>query len=200
MTAKAGKIAALYAQTTDTATAFTGEAMTDEGSHTRYHITNAAKRYWPLDAPITVYVDGAEGSDYSIEYPGGVVVFDSPLEGTEAVTVDGEYVTLSVVAIAHSWNADDNADLKDVTTFGDSERVFMPLLKDWSASAELFYANDTFSALVGSLMGFALYEDSDNDVRYEGYGYVESSAVSTATDDVIGQTINITGVGRLYAR
>ena len=46
MGAIAGKIGNIFMKTTASATATTGEAMTNSGDNTTYYITADSKRYW----------------------------------------------------------------------------------------------------------------------------------------------------------
>lgn len=91
-----GMIGAVYVSDINTAPiSFTDQATTKDATLTRYQVTNTAYRYWPLDATITVKKNGTVvSSGYKLERAGGYVVFDSPLQGTDVVTVSGQALTL----------------------------------------------------------------------------------------------------------
>lgn len=74
----------------------TTEAMTYSGGNNAFCITDKAKRYWDESHAFTVYSNGTPVSpaNYSIQYPGGWVVFNSTTYNATTVTVSGGYFAI----------------------------------------------------------------------------------------------------------
>lgn len=199
MGAIAGKVGSIYMKTTASATATTGEAMTNSGDNTVYYITNTAKRYWDKNSSVTVYVDATPETAVTIDYIGGRVTFDTPLTGVEVVTVDVSYWTVSEKAGFYNWTLDLVADLEDSTTFADNGwRAFTPTLKGFNISAEAYWQDETFQSRLGEEVVVALYANEANDERYEGFAYITTDAVNTPGDGLVEDNVTFTGNGELY--
>lgn len=199
MSVLAGKEGSIYMSTTDASAAFTTEAMTDSGDHTTYYITDDDKRYWDKATTPTVYVDGSPETAVTIQYAGGRVVFDTPLAGTEAVTVTGKYFTVSEVGGFYNWTGDFSTEMADKTTFAsDGWKESEPILNEFSVSAESYWQNGSFIDRLGTEIILALYVDETSDYRYEGYAYLSSDSISSAVNELITEPIEFTGNGNLY--
>jgi len=203
MGAISGKVGAVYLQTDAAAQAFTTEAMTDVGAHTRYYIGNRAKAYWDKATAVIVYVGGvpASATDYTIEYAGGYVEF-AVSQGASAITVSGKYLTLAQAGGFFNWSLDLSMDIGDVTTFASGGwKQSLPTLKDWKASAEAFWQDETITDMLGTEVAVVFYVDvGANAFRYEGHGIVSSNAVEVAVDDIVNESVEIQGNGGLYYR
>jgi hypothetical protein len=202
-TAISGKVGAVYMQTDAVAQTFTTEAMTDEGAHTRYYITNRSKAYWDKASTLTVYVDGnpADEADYVVEYAGGYVEFDAS-QGASVITVTGKYLTLAQAGGFFNWSLDLSMNVNDVTTFASSGwKESLPTLKDWKASAEAYWQDESITDFLGTEVVIVFYVDvGANAYRYEGHGIISSNAVETAVDDIINESVEIQGNGGIYYR
>jgi hypothetical protein len=164
-----------------------------------YYITDTTKRYWDKATVPTVYVDAVEESGVTIDYIGGRITFDTPLAGTEAVTVTGEYWTVTELAGFYNWSLDLNADLEDATTFADSGwRTFVQTLKGFTISAEAYWQDETFLDRLGEEVVIALYVNEENDTRYEGFAYITTDAVETPVEGLVQDSVEFTGSGELY--
>ena len=158
MGAISGKIGSIYMKTDAVATVFTDEAMTNSGDNTVYYITNDVKRYWDKNTAVTVEVDAAAETDIIIDHVGGRITFNTPLTGTEVVTVSGAYWTVSEVAGFYNWSLDVSADMEDSTTFADNGwRVFTPTLKGFTVSAEAYWQNGDFLDRLAEEVVISLY-------------------------------------------
>ena len=167
MGAIAGKVGSIYMKTTDVATTFTDEGCTNI-DNTVWRITDDTKRYWDKATAVTVEVDAAPETGVTIDYIGGRITFDTPLAGTETVTVSGKYWTVSELAGFYNWSLDIVADLEDSTTFADNGwRAFTPTLKGFNISAESFWQDDKFISRLGEEVVVALYVNEASDIRYE---------------------------------
>lgn len=198
MGAIAGKVGNIFMKTTDVATTFTDEACTNV-DNTVYYITDTSKRYWDKDTAVVVNVDATPETGVTIDYIGGRITFDTPLVGTEAVTVSGKYWTVSELAGFYNWTLDIIADLEDSTTFADAGwRSFVPTLKGFNISAESFWQDDKFIDRLGEEVVVALYVNEANDERYEGYAHIESDSISQPVDTLVEESVAYTGNGQLY--
>jgi hypothetical protein len=195
-----GNVGAIY-KTYGTSTTFTDEATTANGDKTRYTISDSAKRYWDDSSAIVVKKNTVvQTTGFHIEYPGGVVVFDSALT-SEVITVSGKYFTVEQCAGFFNWKLDPKNELKDVTVFGDTWKKQEVTLKGWSASAEGYWADETYLTLLGTKVILVLYVDSGASLRrYEGYILNSGSSINAANDDVVKQSVSFEGSGELYYR
>jgi len=195
----AGKLGNIYMKTTATATATTGEAMTNSGDNTTYYITDTSKRYWDKNSTVTVYVDATPETSVEIDCVGGRVKFDTPLTGVEVVTVDASYWTVSALAGFYNWNLDSSRDMLDATTFASNGwRVFVAGLGSFIVSAESFWQDEKFLDRLGEEVVVALYVNEASDIRYEGFAKIDSDSISNPVDELVEESVNFTGDGELY--
>lgn len=200
----AGKIGGVYVSDVDTApVSFTDQATTDSGDHKRYQITNAAYRYWPLDADITVEVNGSPvTTGFTLERAGGYVVFDAALGAEDVVTVSGEALTLVQCGGFFNWSIDTDAEDADATTYAsDGWKEFQRVLKGWSGSAEAYWGDDRLFKSLGEIIVVKLFVDSGASQKcLEGFALINSEGIETAVDSLVQETIDFQGVGPLYFR
>lgn len=198
MGAIAGKVGSIYMKTDAVATTFTDEACTNVDNSV-YYITDTSKRYWDKNTAVTVEVDATPETGVTIDYIGGRITFDTPLAGTETVTVSGKYWTVSEKAGFYNWTLDLVADLEDSTTFADNGwRAFTPTLKGFNISAEAYWQDETFQDRLGEEVVVALYANEANDERYEGFAYITTDAVNAPVDGLVEDSVTFTGNGELY--
>lgn len=195
----AGKLGAVY-RTVGSSTAFTNEATNSDSTHKRYTIAANVKRYWDDTNPIVVKVNGTvRSTGFHIEYAGGVVVFDIALGTSDVVTVSGNYFNTQQCSTFFDWKLDTDTDMKDVTTFASGGfREYIPMLKGWNASADGYWADESFAGLVGQRIIVALYVDSTSDKRYEGYIMLKKNSIQEKTNDVVSENVEFQGTGELY--
>jgi len=204
--ALSGKVAAVYQQTAAAGVAFTDQATTDiGGTHTRYQITDTAKRYWDPTQTVTVKKNGViQSSGFTIEHLSGFVVFSSALLATDVVTVSGTALTVSQIAGMFNWKLDAEQDLADVTTFASGGwKEFTPLLAGFSGSAEAYWVNgDQFNLLsTKDDVILVLYVDSGASLRrYEMFGHIKKNSISVPVNEVIKESIEFQGDGKLFYR
>lgn len=198
-----GKVGAVYLQTEDMPTTFTKKPTTGNAERTRYTLIDEVYRYLDKGENITVYVnDAAVTSDFWVEYLGGVICFTTPLAEEDVVTVSGKSITVSQAGGFFSWSAELSADSADITTFKSGGwKENLPTIKGFSASAESYWADERLSARLGQEVIVALYLDTGtNKKRYEGYAVISGDSIELAVDDVVNQSIEFEGSGKLYYR
>lgn len=199
----AGKVGAVFVQTTDAPASFLDEPMVADAEYRRYTISDSTLRYWDKNTPISVAVNELPVSiGFTIEHCGGVIVFDDPLTVDDIVTVSGEYLNVQQHGGFFNWSADLEQETGDITTFESGGwKENLPTVKGFSASAESYWGDSEFFARLGQEVIIALYIDTTSSkARYEGYGIISSDGIETAVDDIINESIEIQGTGKLYYR
>lgn len=196
----AGKVGAVYRTTGEASVAFTDEATIGNTTHKRYSIANAAKRFWDTGTAPTVKVNGETvTSGYTIEYAGGVVVFEAALLQTDTVTVSGKNYAIEQCATLFDWKLDAETNLKTVTTFASNGwEEQHPVSKGWSAGFNGYWADESFAGLLGKQIAVSLFIDATTNKRYEGYVYLKKNGIEEKVDDVVKESVEITGTGTLY--
>ena len=193
-----------YYLTSDTSIAFTDEATTASADYKRYTISDSGKVYWDKNATPIVEVDGVVvTSGYSIEYPGGVIVFDAAQESSAVATVSGKYITVEQLIGFFNWSLTVNNTTIDATSFTSGEwSEFVLATKNWEATAEKFWAStDDFSQRMGEDVIVVLYCDFGTaKTRFEGYAVIQSDEVSTPVNELVNDSISFKGFNGIYFR
>ncbi|MBS4021707.1 MAG: hypothetical protein KGZ79_04715 [Dethiobacter sp.] len=199
----AGKVGAVFLQTEGVPATFIKEATTANAQRTEYSINNPACRYLDKNSAVTVYVnDVVVTGGYTIQHLGGVVHFSSPLDSLDEVTVSGSSITVDQAGGFFSWSAELSSDTADVTTFiSGGWKENLPTINGFSASAESYWADERLSARLGQEVILALYLDTGtNKKRYEGYGIISGDSIELSVDDIVNESIEFQGSGKLYYR
>lgn len=205
--ALAGKVGALYrSDPTIAPIVFTDEPTTDIGDHTRYQVTDAAKRYWSKLSTVTVKVNGViQTTGFTVEHPSGFVVFDEPKLVTDVILVSGKYLTLAQVLGVSSWKLDSEIDVEESTTFeSNGSKEYTPVLTSFKGEADAFWVTaETIDVLqdAGELV-CVFYVDVrvDSKMRYEGFGTVTNLKPETPVKGLVAESLSFQGTGRLFYR
>jgi hypothetical protein len=199
-----GKIGAVYVSDVDTApVSFADEATTADAERKRYQVTNPARRYWPLDEPITVKKNAQViTAGFTLERAGGFVAFDAPLLIEDVVTVSGKALTLVQCGGFFNWSADPKGEDADATTFASGGwKEFQRVLNSWSGSAEAYWGDGRFFDSLGEIIVVKLFVDSGSSQRsLEGFALITAEGIETAVDALVKEKIDFEGVGPLYPR
>ena len=199
----AGHVGAVFIETEEAPIIFTKSPTTPDETFTRYRIDDENKRYWDKQSAVTVYVnDTPVTNGFELEYCGGVVAFNMPLTLEDEVTVSGKSVTVAQRGGFFNWSCELAVETADVTTFhSEGWKENLPTIKGFTASAESYWGDSEFLQRVGQEVIIALYVDNTaSKKRYEGYAVISSDSIETATEDIISETIEFEGTGRLYYR
>lgn len=182
---------------------FTDEATTANSDKTRYTITDGDKRYWDRNTTVTVKVDTVvQSTGFHIEYPGGVVVFDTG-QDDGVVTVSGSYYTVSQILGFFNWDLKVQNKTIDATTYESTEwEEFVLGTKNWTASAQKFWIVDaSYFDYIGDEAIIVLYTDFGTPkARFEGYTNIASIDINTPVAALIQEKIEFTGVQGVYFR
>jgi hypothetical protein len=198
-----GRVGAVFMQTATAPLVFTNKPTTGDAEYKRYRINDLNKRYWDKTFPTTVTVNGTPvTSGFELEHCGGFVVFQTALQPEDEVKISGRSITVAQRGGFFNWSCELSTELSDVTTFqSDGWKEHLPTMKGFTASAESYWGDSEFSKSVGKEVIIALYIDNGlSKKRYEGYAVISSDSIETAVDDVINESIEFEGTGKLFYR
>lgn len=199
-----GNVGAVYVSDVNAApVSFTDQATTKDATYTRYQVTNAAYRYWPLDANITVKKNGTViTTGFHLERAGGFVVFDTALQATDTVTVSGTALTLVQCGGFFNWSVDAKAETTETTTYASGGwKEYTQTVNGWSGKAEAYWGDRRFYDSLGNIIVAKLFIDSGaSQSCFEGFAIITTDSIEDAVDDIVKESIDFEGVGPLYAR
>lgn len=202
--ATSGKVGRVLVQAKENPIAFVDEPTIANATFTRYTIADSDKCYWNKDAEFVVKKNGeVVMSGYHLEYPGGVIVFDSPLSETDEVTISGECVKVEQLAGFFEWSLNVGTKTLDATCFESGEWEEFELgTKNFTASAQKFWVSKAdFSQRIGEEVIVVLYTDFGTaKTRFEGYATIETDAVNSPVNELINDSINFKGYQGIYFR
>jgi predicted secreted protein len=222
---KPGTLGAIYMESATTT--MTDEATTANVAKTIFTITASSKRLIsldPSDEPEVKYgtvpvvqtkwpvLTGSVG--YVIDYAAGTITFKNAAgvattPGTEAVTITGKYVTMTLLPGFTKFSIDTSVGIHDVTQFvatNDANygwRRIIGALGEWSASADGFIGNDDILALVAVALStpkhfqFVLDQTNMSSFLY-GQGSCNKVDVDDPVAGVITQNLSILSSSTLY--
>ena len=196
MAAVAGMVGAVYMKSAGLAVPFTDATTVSNANYSRYTISDATKRYLDKTQLITVQVNGIEiSSGYSLEYAGGVVIFNTPLFDTDVVTVDGSAWSVEQVAGCFNWKMELTSNVADTTNFESNQwKENKPTIKGWKASIEKYYlTNDIMNRLAEEVVLVLFVDAGVGQNRYEGYAYIEKVAINCSVDEIITESLEFAG-------
>jgi len=208
MTAIAGSGAQILAAS-GTSTSFTDETLTDAGDHKTYTIATSAHRYWD-DSVVPVIQESTDSGStwhtaaeaYTIQYVGGVVHFASANTSSNLYRAhSGKYFTITTIGGGHEWDLTTDLDLYDVTEFGQTFHTFIAGLVGGSGTINRFWIDTYFTTLIltGSARAIvALYTDTANGKRYEGYAFIKQEQLKVPVGGVVDETLGFTIDKTLY--
>jgi hypothetical protein len=189
-------------------TDMTDEAMTDSGDGLRFRITNRAKRYWDDTHVFTVYDNGTPvaASGYTIEYPGGEVVFKTSKAG-RTITVTGGYFVIDKTYLLSSTDFSMKVQLEDATLYGDTAARNYPTLLSAAFNEVGFHEDNTmFDRLGGKYI--AVFSESgvyqaasiDSGRRFEFYARLASNKIQAGAKGLLRDTLALINEGNVYYR
>lgn len=207
MAAISGLLSAIYA-TSGASTAFADEAMTVGADLKTCTIITDIKRYWDPTVAVIVQTSTDSGatwttaaaSTYTVQSVGGIVTFASALSAGEEVRASGNYYPWSLIAEAHEWTLNLDADTLEATVFQDTWKEYKQGLRSGSATVKRYFADDHFLGYLSGPVILVLFVDYTNTIRYEGYARLKKDAVTAAVKDLIGESLDLDFDGEVYYR
>lgn len=119
--------------------------------------------------------------------------------GSEGTVKSGS----NAIAEIRSYSLEETADTLEDTTMGDSSRTYLPSLKTFSGSVDVFWdETDTTgqgSFSVGSSVTLAIYPEGDTtgDTYYSGSAIVTGKTITGSFDGMVEATFTLQGTGAL---
>jgi hypothetical protein len=190
MAVQVGNAADIYIAT-GTGTAMTGEATTDLTGEV-YQITDTAKRAINPNADVEV-LDGVAtvaSQYYQINWGAGTITFTNGYVAADAITVTGEYLTLSQAAQAYQWEYSAEVILEETQTFGDTWKENTCVMKSGSVTFQRFYNDDYFHLNLGNYYVIALYTNQAGGARYLTAGHCSSVGITAGENETIKENVS----------
>jgi len=119
--------------------------------------------------------------------------------GSEGTVKSGS----DAIAQIRSYSLEETADTLEDTTMGDSSRTYLPSLKTFSGSVDVFWdetdTNGQGSFTVGSSVTLAIYPEGDTagDTYYSGSAIVTGKTITGSFDGMVEATFTLQGTGAL---
>jgi hypothetical protein len=119
--------------------------------------------------------------------------------GSEGTVKSGS----DAIAEIRSYSLEETADTLEDTTMGDSSRTYLPSLKTFSGSVDVFWdETDTTgqgSFDVGASVTLAIYPEGDTtgDTYYSGSAIVTGKTITGSFDGMVEATFTLQGTGAL---
>lgn len=194
MAVLAGRNADIYIAT-GSGTAMTGQATTSLGGGV-YQITLSARRYINPNASLTV-LDGVttvNPANYQIAYGTGKIIL-AGYTPAGAITVTGEFLTLSKIAQATDWTLDIQPLLEEVQVFGDSWKSRVCVQKDATVTFNRFYDDQFFLTNSASYYVIDCYALQSSGVRWSFGASQASMGISTNENETIKENVSFSVLG-----
>ena len=176
---------------------FTDEATTASSGYKVYTITNQAKRFWSRNYAVTVKKNGnVITTGFTVQYPGGKIIFTTALQPTDVVTVSGYYIPVSQVAQAKEWSLDVDVETQEATVFSSQWKQFVVTYRSGSGSLSQWWADSFFLDNLTGLLGFELNVESGKTYRF--YGYLTKDSIKVAADSLVEESLDFVADGQIY--
>lgn len=202
MAALHGKNASVAIASGASAEFSTAEALTANAARTVYTIGDAALRLWDPDEPVVVErsTDGGTtwstvSSGYTVQYLGGKVTFGSAQAVGTQVRATAYYFTSTAVGQAYEWSVSLALDTVDVSTFGDSYKAYIPVMRSATASISDWWLDETYLTDLGAKVVLSLDTGAG---RYEGYAWLAGNSVTAAVDNAVAETLDFSFDGEVF--
>lgn len=190
----AGRNADIYIAT-GSGTSMMGEATTSLGGGA-YQITLSTRRYINPNASLTV-LDGVttvNPANYQVAYGTGKIIL-AGYTPAGAITVTGEFLTLSRVAQATDWTLDVQPALEEVQVFGDAWKSRVCVQKDATVTFNRFYDDQFFFTHAASYYVIDCYAVQSTGVRWSFGASQTSMGISTNENETIKENVSFSVLG-----
>lgn len=192
-----------------THTDMTGEACS-ELTTTRFQVTDRAKQYLDESHAFTVYDGGTpvNAANYTIEYPGGIIVFTSSMTG-KTITITGGYFAVDKAYLVNSTDSEYSLNEQDITVVGDTaDRTYYVGGVKGKLTINGLHEDDTWFSrgggryiIIDSDSGAYDTAHIDSGTRWEYYARVDDDKVGGMNNkDVLRDTVSLVSDGPVYYR
>lgn len=193
MAVLAGRNADIYMGTVSTA--MTGQATTSLGGGV-YQITLSSRRYINPNTSLTV-LDGVttvNPANYQVAYGTGKIIL-AGYTPAGAISVTGEFLTMSKIAQATDWTLDVQPILEEVQVFGDSWKSRLCVQRDASVTFNRFYNDQFFLTYGNTYYVIDCYADQTGGVRWSFGASQTSMGISTNENETIKENVSFSVLG-----
>lgn len=177
-------------------TSVTGFVQIDSTAH-RYIAPGSTTVLYLIDGSTTV----VPSSDYTLNPVQGKFQWRAGDPSTGVYEVDLEWLTASQVSGGRDWSLNVETDMFEVSEFGSSGwKQWQPNLNGAQVSVGKYWTDESFFDLFNTEEVFivALDVDQNQTWKYEGFVRITSDAVTTPTDGLVGETLNMVFEGPVY--
>lgn len=171
--------------------------------------TLLAKKYMDSAANVTVYIvtgaaSAATNTDaYSVEWSGARFHFEND-PGVNTVTADYSYFAMSDIGGGFSWSLSVDGGLVEAPEFGDEWNYRVSGLRNWEISCDRYFVNDGFASVFNHdeihVKAFIDESVSSGTQYYEGRGYLGGTDINAPVEELVEQSMAISGHGTLHYR
>lgn len=194
MAVLAGRNADIYLAT-GSGTAMTGQATTSLGGGV-YQITLSTRRAINPNASLTV-LDGVTAvppSRYQVAYGTGKIVF-AGYTPAGAVTVTGEFLTLSKAAQGFEWSLDIQPVLEEVQVFGDTWKSRQRVQADATCTFGQFYNDNFFQLNQMSYFVIDCFAIQSTGVKWSFGASLASASLNVGENETMKQNVSFSVLG-----
>ncbi|NBW14697.1 MAG: hypothetical protein EBR82_42530 [Caulobacteraceae bacterium] len=194
MAVLAGRNADIYIAT-GSGTSMTGQATTSLGGGV-YQITLSARRYINPNASLTV-LDGVttvNPANYQVAYGTGKIIM-AGYTPSGAITVTGQFLTLSKFAQATDWTLDVQSVLEEVQVFGDAWKTRVCVQKEATVTFNRFYNDEFYLTNGASYFVIDCHALQSADVRWSFGASQSSMGISTSENETIKENVSFSVLG-----
>lgn len=180
-----------------------------EVTATRFQVTDKAKRFLDESHAFTVFVNGSSVSatTYSLEYPGGFIVFAGSQTG-KTVTITGGYFAVDKAYLVNGVDSEYSFEQQDITVVGDTAARNYPTLMSGKLTINGLHEDATWFArgggryiIVDSDSGTYDTDHIDAGTRWEYYARLSDDKVGGMNaKDVLRDTLTLESDGPVYYR
>ena len=180
---------------TGSGTSMTGQATTNLGGGV-YQITLSTRRAINPNASLTV-LDGATtvpSSRYQVAYGTGKIIF-AGYTPAGAITVTGEFLTLSKAAQGTEWSLDVQPILEETQVFGDTWKGRIRVGGDASCTFGQLYNDQFFQTNATSYYVIECYAIQSSGVGWRFGASQASAGITVGENEVIKQNVSFSVLG-----
>lgn len=170
-------------------------------------ITSTAHRYLDPDSTPILYVEAVgsttvvPSSEYDLNPVQGLFTWTSGDPSTGTYTADIEWLTASAVSGGREWQLNVETDMFEVSEFGSSGwKEYQPNLNGATVTVNKYWTDAAFFDLFNTESKFVILLDLDKTEswRYEGFVRISGDQVTTPTDGLVGETLNMVFDGPVF--
>ena len=208
----AGKVGAVYTLDPDAeSTQFSGGGQVCTGcpERKRYCVSEGERYLDPTKSVVVYRNDVVVSGGYYIEHVNGCVVFHEQQGVGDEIKVLAYYFKpqdITQTGGCFNWSLNPSIDEEPVTTFKSAVesggwKSFIPLLKEWTASAEAYWGAYNFFESLGRILVVKFFTDAGvAQDCLEGYAITVGDDITAPVDGVVEESIEFRGVGPLVAQ